>query len=160
MNKEQLKPCPFCGSGNVGNGHTAVWWVSCYSCSADGPTADTELEAAEQWNHAPRTSDVAALHSTANLLETVFAETAQELGCKQDNEAVLEAIAALRARAVPVIVWNVEKATCGSFLLGASEHEWLIGLALNGQLYMLFEGKTGGKPACEAALLRLVGAGS
>ena len=63
----------------------------------------------------------------------------------------------LRARAVPAVVWDGEKAVCGNFLLGASGHEWLIGLALNGKLYMLREGKTGGKPACEAAFLRLVG---
>jgi hypothetical protein len=68
--------------------------------------------------------------------------------------------AALRARALPVVVWNDEKAVCGNFLLGASDHEWLIGLALNGKLYMLLEGKTGGKPACEAAFLRMVGAGN
>ena len=44
-----LLPCPFCaGAGE--NWHDTVWWVSCSSCSADGPVSDTEAAAAAAWN--------------------------------------------------------------------------------------------------------------
>jgi hypothetical protein len=49
MSDVKLLPCPFCGAEGE-NGHTAVWWVSCVECGADGPTADTEGEAAVAWN--------------------------------------------------------------------------------------------------------------
>jgi hypothetical protein len=128
------------------------------------------LEAAEQWNHAPRASDVAAIQSTANLPETIFAETAQELGCKQDNEAVLEAIAALRARAVPAIEWAPKEynwyACLGRWILAVFPVDdgwsWCIDL---GQQTILHRPPHSASPeeakaACEAAFLRLVGAGN
>ena len=33
---ETLKPCPFCGSTNLGlkNTHTAAYWVECFDCGA------------------------------------------------------------------------------------------------------------------------------
>lgn len=51
----ELKPCPFCGSGDV-----AFWrihehgeqegFISCKTCWADGPIEDSCTKAAESWN--------------------------------------------------------------------------------------------------------------
>ncbi len=51
--------CPFCNSDNVENDHTIPWWVTCHDCGADGPTADTEEEAADAWNAAHAFADEA-----------------------------------------------------------------------------------------------------
>lgn len=47
-----LKPCPFCGSEDIGPilGEYGLWWVDCDSCHACGPLGDTELEAITAWN--------------------------------------------------------------------------------------------------------------
>lgn len=52
MNSSLLSPCPFCGvdsylrirAGSIGT------WVSCGKCKADGPLAQTEMDARRAWN--------------------------------------------------------------------------------------------------------------
>jgi Lar family restriction alleviation protein len=42
---EQLKPCPFCGSSNIGTHGTdkdVVKWCSCRDCGANGPISTTK----------------------------------------------------------------------------------------------------------------------
>lgn len=46
------KPCPFCGkdhSGSEAIGKSA-YWISCYECEANGPSAETEGEAWRKWD--------------------------------------------------------------------------------------------------------------
>jgi len=46
----ELKPCPFCGSGNVfeqGDNEHRGWWCYCYDCGAEGPIRSDHLAA---WN--------------------------------------------------------------------------------------------------------------
>lgn len=47
----ELKPCPFCGS-DAFMSNTGTCWVRCTSpdCCAEGPTADSEWQAAVAWN--------------------------------------------------------------------------------------------------------------
>lgn len=102
-------------------------------------------------------------------LETVFAETAQELGCKQDNEAILEAIAALRLRAVPAIVWPDDPrgpAKFGVFELFTSricnaEQDWSWDIHPGDDAAEMTSGYADtledARRDCEAAFLRLVG---
>lgn len=47
------KPCPFCGSGDVGivSHSNEVWHFSCcYNCGANGPEENTKVKAALAWN--------------------------------------------------------------------------------------------------------------
>ena len=60
---EALKPCPYpsCGSSAVSYGGPTYGcpggWVTCETCGAEGPWANTRAEAAALWNAAPRPSD-------------------------------------------------------------------------------------------------------
>lgn len=49
---KELRSCPFCGSGWVGlyKPHYHLFAVLCNKCSAEGPAADSEDEAADAWN--------------------------------------------------------------------------------------------------------------
>lgn len=58
MNPTELKPCPFCGSGNLrleyiernrslGDG---VYWVRCLGCDLEAPGRSSEIKAVEYWN--------------------------------------------------------------------------------------------------------------
>jgi len=47
---EELKPCPFCGSTNLGFLSLFAWEVQCNLCLAEGPKADTREEAIAAWN--------------------------------------------------------------------------------------------------------------
>ena len=73
--------------------------------------------------------------------------------------------AALRARALPVIEWRGKSAVSGGFLLEVREQfGWELEISHNGTI-VLRGGTPGGtedqiKAICEAAFLRLVGAGS
>jgi Lar family restriction alleviation protein len=58
-----LEPCPFCGATDVGmDSYRALGWmglqyeVRCTDCNASGPNADTEDDAAREWNrrHDPK----------------------------------------------------------------------------------------------------------
>ncbi|WP_426577629.1 Lar family restriction alleviation protein [Xenorhabdus stockiae] len=60
----ELKPCPFCGSDNLGSNHyfdsddkNYIGWIDCYSCDARGPEigwfddfGEAETEAIKLWN--------------------------------------------------------------------------------------------------------------
>lgn len=46
----QLNPCPFCGSNEISPHTGNRFWVACLTCWAEGPSADTQAEAAERWN--------------------------------------------------------------------------------------------------------------
>jgi hypothetical protein len=74
-----------------------------------------------------------------------------------ENRALKAENAALRARAVPAIVWEGEIARAGSFGLTSNGEIWFVCVKVGEQVIVLLKGKTGGKPACEAAFLRLVG---
>ena len=43
----ELKPCPFCGSKNVGDMNG---WVQCFNCNAGGPNGNTKQQAVDAWN--------------------------------------------------------------------------------------------------------------
>ncbi|EPN6131752.1 TPA: restriction alleviation protein, Lar family [Enterobacter asburiae] len=46
------KPCPFCGSGNIGivsHGNELWYFARCHKCGANGPEEDTRIEAALAW---------------------------------------------------------------------------------------------------------------
>lgn len=52
-----IKPCPFCGSHNLGyHGDTTDflsrdrYWVYCMRCEAQGPKADSREEAVKRWD--------------------------------------------------------------------------------------------------------------
>lgn len=45
--KIKLKPCPFCGSENVGS---VNGWVQCFDCNASGPDDYNNQTAIEMWN--------------------------------------------------------------------------------------------------------------
>ncbi len=74
-----LLPCPFCG-GVAENGKTAVWWVTCGDCGADGPTHDTEAEAAEAWNAAPRATKASSFTPTPDDLNVLGKAIGTSLG--------------------------------------------------------------------------------
>lgn len=53
------QPCPFCGSGadqliverwSAEDDPDACYHVECLRCGCNGPQADTQLEAAQEWN--------------------------------------------------------------------------------------------------------------
>lgn len=51
MSGPELKPCPFCDSGNIdpatdGDG----WWVKCRTCGTEGPIDDIDTVAIAAWN--------------------------------------------------------------------------------------------------------------
>lgn len=61
MKQEELKPCPFCGSGKVyvdairdNNGVLLVVCICCDSCNAKGPLEITIERAIKKWNEAKR----------------------------------------------------------------------------------------------------------
>ncbi|EGO4532872.1 restriction alleviation protein, Lar family [Escherichia coli] len=46
------KPCPFCGSGDIGivSHSNEVWhFACCHNCGANGPEEDTKVKAALAW---------------------------------------------------------------------------------------------------------------
>lgn len=49
MTREELLPCPFCGSG-CHLADTGNKWISCNSCDAEGPVRATEQDAIKAWN--------------------------------------------------------------------------------------------------------------
>ena len=52
---ERIKPCPFCVSIATEAFESHDWYaVSCKECDAIGPGLETEKEAIEAWNKAPR----------------------------------------------------------------------------------------------------------
>lgn len=71
---ETIRPCPFCGSKQVGfcfnDGNTSMW-VECDDCGAEGSGATIQADAVESWN---RVSDAAAnareLESLVDLLRS------------------------------------------------------------------------------------------
>jgi len=56
-----MKPCPFCGFKNGGNGfyhiqcdkefYTGLFYMHCFKCHAIGPRHRTEKEAERVWNN-------------------------------------------------------------------------------------------------------------
>ena len=53
----KLKPCPFCGSNDVGiqhyiprRGNCVLSYVLCYDCEAAGPEKPAGEKATEAWN--------------------------------------------------------------------------------------------------------------
>lgn len=52
---QENKPCPFCGSKNlrmsrINHSNDWVFWVLCYDCKMNGPSAYSQEEAREKWN--------------------------------------------------------------------------------------------------------------
>lgn len=80
----ELKPCPFCGSGNVdavGSSGT------CRNCWADGPSRDS------------RTSAIAAWNARAPSRGAVRAEAFREIADGCEEQAWVEAIECVEQRA-------------------------------------------------------------
>ena len=52
MNAIYLQPCPFCNGTDVEIERAAFlsYYVICHTCDAEGPSADTQQEAAKAWN--------------------------------------------------------------------------------------------------------------
>jgi len=57
IEREELKPCPFCHEGADGLGveeevleGTPFWWVTCSCCDARGPLISSEGLAIKLWN--------------------------------------------------------------------------------------------------------------
>lgn len=55
---DNIKPCPFCGSGSgrlfISHHNYEAFWISCepsdYGCGATGPESDSPDGACEEWN--------------------------------------------------------------------------------------------------------------
>jgi len=50
---DSLRPCPFCGSGNLSvttNDHSDYVWYMCGDCQAEGPPGEKSTEAWRLWN--------------------------------------------------------------------------------------------------------------
>ena len=59
MDAGEPQPCPFCGSGadqlvverwSDEDDPDASYHVECLKCGSNGPQAETQLEAAQEWN--------------------------------------------------------------------------------------------------------------
>lgn len=65
-----LKPCPFCGSGNLvynsQSGAKPGRFVQCKDCDAHGPTVYNDSLAKREWNVLPRLRETVALPRDAN----------------------------------------------------------------------------------------------
>ena len=65
-----LKPCPFCGSGNLvynsASGRNTGRFVRCNDCNACGPLAEDDALARAAWNGAPRWDEVMELPRDAD----------------------------------------------------------------------------------------------
>jgi Lar family restriction alleviation protein len=46
----KIKLCPFCGSNKVDVCYTAVYWIRCAKCGADGNNGKTKDDAIREWN--------------------------------------------------------------------------------------------------------------
>ena len=47
----KLKPCPFCGSLSIEPfGGGGYFYLGCRVCEAEGPTADSTVEAFDRWD--------------------------------------------------------------------------------------------------------------
>ena len=70
MGESKLKPCPFCGSTNLGRlmSRDKVYTVSCMDCGATGPEFDGEVESSEAYEETARRWNCRA--STWLLIET------------------------------------------------------------------------------------------
>ena len=57
--KELLKPCPFCGTNEMGvdmeqwDPDIDTFWVVCKKCQASGPMDKEKSIAIRNWNHRP-----------------------------------------------------------------------------------------------------------
>lgn len=94
-----LSSCPFCGGEAEALVSATGCVVSCSTCVAEGPPWDTKAEAIAAWNRraAPRTPE--STGEAWGLLGRILQDTAEELGCEADNEAILIAIQELKERA-------------------------------------------------------------
>ena len=54
MAEEKLKPCPFCGSDNLGYQPVLGGYVHCPICRTAGPSPVAGESAVEMWNKASR----------------------------------------------------------------------------------------------------------
>ncbi len=71
MSEQELKPCPFCGSDDVGppfDDGRQNYWITCNACEADGPSVaiglfNPEARAKLKWNR--RKGDATCQSSTA-----------------------------------------------------------------------------------------------
>ena len=74
----ELKPCPFCGSVDLGISHPEIesYFVSCYECDAESSDiGETAAAAAQHWNR--RSVDRAALVELHSDLSEDLAELAR-----------------------------------------------------------------------------------
>lgn len=62
---DELRPCPFCGSGNVSIS-TTIMRCHCNGCGAHGPVGDHKDKAIKLWNKAPRLKEVVWLPTDAD----------------------------------------------------------------------------------------------
>ena len=61
MNAIYLLPCPFCGSADTTIERAFLsCYVICHTCAAEGPSTDTQQEAARVWNE----------HTSRHMTET------------------------------------------------------------------------------------------
>jgi len=53
MTDGDLRPCPFCGAGNVEmyDRRMSTWWVHCYRCGTEGPIGRDVETAKRMWNN-------------------------------------------------------------------------------------------------------------
>ena len=105
--KVELLPCPFCGSEDVHQCETGVYWIRCDGCDAEGPTADSEEGMVRAWNTRPnpridRAIEVVGrrLKEALALLERLCPHQDTEFWHQQDSvcealEATLEELRAL-----------------------------------------------------------------
>lgn len=82
MDKQELKPCPFCGSKNIKTDDDGQWnWIVCKACGAkSGFGRDDEGPDFDQWNKRPD------LAEDSRKLKQQIADL-QSYGCFVKDEA-------------------------------------------------------------------------
>jgi hypothetical protein len=121
-----LEDCPFCHcrGSELEMAHVGCYYVQCLACEADGPTGDTEEEAAAKWNAAAKVPPAA---SGSRMVDAIPDPECLEKVFKADKAISCFAWAALRYAVLPAGVSRrefLEEAGKAGILTGPGRLEW------------------------------------